>query len=61
MIFLLEKYIADNAAINFITKDYKSGGYIALDGKQYIGYVKGDYNVAAKLSHGNTQYTLFRI
>ena len=53
------KYIADNAAINFITKTYKSGGYIALDGKQYIGYVKGDYNVAAKLSHGNTQYTLF--
>ena len=53
------KYIADNAAINFITKNYKSGGYVALDGKQYIGYVKGDYNVVAKLSHGNTQYTLF--
>lgn len=45
------KYAKDIAAINYITKQYQSGGYIALDGKQNIGYLGGDYNVATKLSY----------
>lgn len=53
------KYSGDNASINFIVKTYKFGGYVALDGTQTIGYLKGDYNVASKLSHGKTSYTLF--
>lgn len=53
------KYINDNAAVNFITRQYRTGGYVAMDAKQTIGYLKGDYNIAAKLAHGNTQYTLF--
>lgn len=53
------KYSGDIASINFIVKTYQYGGYVALDGTQTIGYLKGDYNVASKLSHGKTSYTLF--
>ena len=53
------KYANDVAAINYITRKYKAGGYIALDGSQTIGYLGGNYNVVAKLAHGNTSYTLF--
>lgn len=53
------KYSGDNASINFIVKTYKFGGYVAADASQVVGYTKGDYNVAAKLSHGNTSYTLY--
>lgn len=53
------KYSGDVASINFIVKTYKTGGYVALDGTQTVGYMKGDYNVAAKLSHENTSYTLY--
>ena len=53
------KYASDIAAVNYITKQYQSGGYTALDARQYIGYLNGDYNVATKLTHGNTNYTLF--
>lgn len=53
------KYMNDIAAINFITKKYKIGGYISLSGDQRIGYLKGNYNAVAKLSHNNTSYTLF--
>lgn len=52
-------YANDIAAINYITKKYKTGGYIALDGKQMVGYLSGDYNVVSKVTHGNTSYTLF--
>ena len=53
------KYANDVASINYITKRYKTGGYISLDGKQSIGYLNGDYNIVAKLAHNNTSYTLF--
>lgn len=53
------KYADDVASINYVTKKYKTGGYIALDGKQTIGYLNGDYNLVSKVSHGNTNYTLF--
>lgn len=53
------KYATDIAAINYVTKQYRSGGYLSLDGRQYIGYLNGDYNVAAKLAHGHTSYTVF--
>lgn len=53
------KYSGDIASINFIVKTYKSGGYVALDGTQTIGYTQGYYNVASKLSQGKTSYTLF--
>ena len=53
------KYAQDVAAINYITKKYKSGGYVTVDGMQTLGYLNGDYNLTAKLSDGNTNYTLF--
>lgn len=53
------KYVRDAAAINYITKVYKTGGYITFDGEQTIGYLGGNYNVGAKVSHGNTSYTFF--
>lgn len=53
------KYAGDVASINYVVKEHASGGYITLDGDQAIGYLKGDYNVAAKISHGNTSYSLF--
>lgn len=53
------RYSSDIAAINYITKQYRSGGYVSLDGQQTIGYLNGDYNVSAKVSHGDTSYTLW--
>ncbi len=52
-------FTGDAASINYITKVYNSGGYVTLDAEQNIGYLKGDYNVGAKLSHGHTSYTFF--
>lgn len=53
------KYSGDVASINYITKKQTSGGYIALDGEQTVGYFNGNYNIVAKLAQGNTQYSLF--
>lgn len=53
------QFMGDAASINYITKVYQTGGYITVDGEQTIGYTKGDYNVAAKVAHGNTNYTFF--
>lgn len=53
------KYISDIASINYVTRQYKSGGYVAIDGRQTIGYLNGDYNIVSKLSQGNMHYTLF--
>lgn len=52
-------FTGDAASINYITKVYNSGGYVTLDAEQNIGYLKGDYNIGAKLSHNHTTYTLF--
>ena len=54
-----DQYLGDAASINYITKEYQTGGYISLDGEQNIGYTKGDYNVGAKISHENTNYLVF--
>ena len=53
------KYAEDIAAINFITRQYTTGGYVALDGTQQFTYFDGDYNVAAKVASGNTTITFF--
>lgn len=52
-------YIGDVASINYITKEYKAGAYITLDGEQNIGYLDGKYNVATKITHNNTNYSFF--
>lgn len=53
------KYMNDYAAINFITKKYATGGYVALNGEQRIGYMSGKYGGVAKLARNHTSYTLF--
>ncbi|EOS11713.1 carboxypeptidase-like regulatory domain-containing protein [Phocaeicola sartorii] len=53
------KYAGDIASINYIVKEQQTGGYVSLDADQTIGYLKGDYNAAVKVAHGNTSYTLF--
>lgn len=53
------KYMNDIASINFITKKYKSGGYLSVNMDQRIGYLSGNYNAVAKVAQGNTSYTLF--
>lgn len=53
------KYAKDKLAINFITKQYRYGGYVQADGQQTIGYGHGDYNVATNYVRGNHSYTLF--
>lgn len=52
------QYAGDKAAINYIIKERKTGGYVTLDGTQTIGYLNGDYNAVAKINHQNTNYTL---
>lgn len=39
------KYAKDKLVVNFITKQYRYGGYVQADGLQTIGYDHGDYNV----------------
>ena len=53
------KYAKDVAAINYITKNYKSGGYVSLDAKQSIGYLEGDYNIASKINLNRTTFSIF--
>ena len=52
------KYAGDKASVNYILKK-NTGGYVALDGMQTIGYLGGDYNANLKVMHKNTSYTLF--
>lgn len=53
------KYAGNNVAIDIIMKKRTSGGYVSFDGRQRVGYTQGNYNLAAKVYSGNTQYTLF--
>lgn len=53
------QFTGDAASVNYITKIYKTGGYITLDGDQTIGYTKGIYNIASKILHNNTSYIFF--
>jgi hypothetical protein len=47
------KYAKDRAVINYIIKNYTSGGYTQIDGLQGVGYKEGNYNLASKYSFGN--------
>lgn len=52
-------YAGDVASINYVVKEIQSGGYVSADAEQIIGYLHGDYNVAAKIDKGNTVYNVF--
>ncbi|WP_282748391.1 hypothetical protein [Paraprevotella xylaniphila] len=53
------RFSGDNTSINYVTKTSEFGGYLALDAKQTVGYMSGEYNVATKLVSNNTSFTLF--
>lgn len=53
------KYTGDAASINYITKTYTTGGYVNMEAEQKIGYLRGNYDVAAKLSHKQTNYSFY--
>ena len=54
------RYATDFAAINFITKERRTGGYVTLDAQQTIGgYLDGKYNAYSKINNGNTSYHVF--
>lgn len=53
------KYAGDYASINIITRPMTTGGYISVDGTQQLAYQEGDYNLAAKVAHGSTSFTIF--
>ncbi|MDR1523888.1 MAG: carboxypeptidase-like regulatory domain-containing protein [Tannerella sp.] len=53
------KYIGDAASVNYITKTYKTGGYVTLEGEQNVAYMDGNYDAGAKISHNHTSYTFF--
>lgn len=52
-------YLGDIASVNYITKVYKTGGSISIDGEQTIGYLGGKYNIGSQVAHNNTNYTFF--
>lgn len=49
------RYSQDYAAINFITKKYKFGGYVNLDVQQNIGHLNGTYEGYVQIATGNTK------
>ena len=53
------KYAGDKLSINYVVKERTSGGYVSLDATQNMGYLQGDYNVAAKIAHNDLQYTVW--
>lgn len=53
------KYAKDNAALNYVVKDYQGGGYTQVDVSQGSGYLKGDYNLVSKYSFGNYNANLW--
>ena len=53
------KYTGDAASINYITKTYTTGGYVNMEAEQKIGYLGGNYDAAAKLSHKQTNYSFY--
>jgi hypothetical protein len=53
------KYVGDAASVNYITKTYKTGGYVTLEGEQNVAYMDGNYDAGAKISRSNTGYTFF--
>lgn len=54
------RYAMDFAAINFITRQQTTGGFVTLDARQSIGgYLDGNYNGFSKINSGRTTYYLF--
>lgn len=54
------RYSRDFAAINYVTKEQTTGGYVTLDAQQCIGgYLSGRYNGFTKINKGKNSYYVF--
>lgn len=53
------KYAKDLAVLNYVVKQFKSGGYTQLDALQGLGYKCGGYNITSKYSFGNSNANLW--
>uniref|UniRef100_UPI003FA0561A hypothetical protein n=1 Tax=Prevotella fusca TaxID=589436 RepID=UPI003FA0561A len=53
------KYANDKAVMNYIVRNYTSGGYTQVDAMQGVGYLKGDYNLISKYSLGHCNVNLW--
>ena len=53
------KYANDKAVMNYIVKNYTSGGYTQVEALQGVGYLKGDYNLISKYSLGHYNINLW--
>ncbi|WP_242403086.1 hypothetical protein [Prevotella scopos] len=53
------KYANDKAVMNYIVKNYTSGGYTQVEALQGVGYLKGDYNLTSKYSLGHYNVNLW--
>lgn len=53
------KYSKDVSAINFVLRQYKSGGYVQLSGEQAVNINKGSYNITSSVSKGKNAYSFF--
>lgn len=55
------KYAGNNVVINFVMRKRDSGGYVAADAMQRVGYGNGDYNLASKVFKSNNQFSKYPI
>lgn len=53
------KYAKDRATLNYIVKNYRSGGYTQVDALQGTGYRRGCYDITSKYSFGNYNANLW--
>lgn len=53
------QYVGENAVVNFIVREYETGGYAEVNGEQKIGFLDGAYNLAGRISHKNTTWQVY--
>ncbi len=53
------KYAKDRAVLNYIVKNYRSGGYTQVEALQGAGYRHGSYDLVSKYSFGNYNANLW--
>lgn len=52
-------YAGENAVVNYVVRQYETGGYFELTAKQKLGWLDGDYNLSGKIAHKNTTIKIF--
>ena len=53
------QYVGENAVINYVVKQYNSGGFGNINAQQNIGFLGGNYGFSGKIAHNNTTIQAF--